>query len=301
MKIIHTLLFNIHFNIAADAAADKLLEKVLVSPYRQLPSDCCPVCRKKYKSSRTLKQHILNKHPDSTLIQGVPAEEVDLLENHTHQLLKVLLIKRSMDYAIKSGNGKVLSLLMKLMILYYREGGYKNYALACFEHIAQIQLFLSERNKELIMFDCFVNNRGKRSTNMAMDLDLEHSNKFFKDNFKLQATTPPQNLLDRLSFAQDKLERVLTNFYSQFGIHRHSQERSVNAETYRRDIIKLKEHFLTSSVFVHTPQRRMFSPVLMKASHDPLTTVDMYDLKQWFQQCIDRMTEQPFLQASSSG
>lgn len=238
---------------------------------------------------------MLKKHPDSSVIEGED-ENVDLLYNYTHQLLKALLIKRAMDWAIKTGNGDVLTLLMKVMILYYREGGYKNYALACFEHIAQVQLFLSERNRELIRYDCFVNHRGKSNTNMAMDLDLEHSNKFFRDNFQLKASTPPQKLLDRLSFAQDKLECVLNNFFKQFGIRTHSQERRVDQEIYRTDIQKIKQHLLASTVFIHSPKRRMFSAALMKASHDPLTTVDMFDLKQWFHQCLQRMTEQPFLQ-----
>ena len=158
----------------------------------QLPSDTCQVCGKTYKSYKRLKEHIIKNHPSSCIIEGVEGEDADLIQRQSFHLLKLLLIKKSLDWSIKTGNGSYLSLLMKHMILYFRQLGYRNYALACFEHTAQIQIFLSDRLKELISYIFFVNNRGQSDSNMAMVLHLEHSNKFFtiKDNFTLTKYEP---------------------------------------------------------------------------------------------------------------
>ena len=65
------------------------------------------------------------------------------------ELVKMLLIKKTMDIAIKDGNGSLLSIIMKHMMLQYHHLGYKNYALACLEHVAQVQLFLASSTGSL--------------------------------------------------------------------------------------------------------------------------------------------------------
>ena len=110
---------------------------------------------------------------------------------------------------------------MKHMIIYFHALGYKNYANACFEHVAQTEYFLSERMRELVIHEAFVNNHGKAMSNMATDLDIEHRVKFFKSHFTLQSDDPSQKLLDRLSKAQDKLQLVLEKFQRQFNYTIH--------------------------------------------------------------------------------
>ena len=261
----------------------------------EFPSDSCPVCQKKYANYRTLKSHITTKHPDRCLVEGESSENVDITLNHTHQLLKVLLIKRCLDYAIQTGNGKHVSIIMKHMVLYYRQLGYNNYALACFEHVAQCELFLSDRLRELIMYECFVNNTGKKMDNKAMDLDLEHCNKFFKEHFVLKSSEPSQKILDRLSLSQDMVEIILNNFYSEFKMQSFTAHRQVNEQLYKKDVLKLFEFIHSRNVFVHQATRLPLSNKLKEASHDPLLLIDVFDLKQWFRNSLLRMANQRFL------
>ena len=285
--------------LGVDRAAQELLEDVFCAqPQCELPLDCCPVCSKKYKNYCTLKQHIINKHSDCYVLEGkdVASSTTDSVLAHTKQLLKVLLMKRCLDYAIKTANGEIVSLLIKHMILYFHKFGYKNYALACFEHVAHCQFFLSERTKELVQQEGFVNNRGGAETNMPMDLDLEHSNKFFKEHFTLKTNVPSQSVLDRLSLSQDKLEKTLQNFYQEFKIHRHTPLRSINSAGYKKDVFALHQHLSPRQMFVEKPGRQLYSSKLMEASHDVLLLIDMYKFKQWLKTSLIRCSDQRFLQ-----
>ena len=201
-----------------NSVTDELLEDIF-SPEtcRGFPADKCPVCRKKFKDMR---RHIINQHAGEMVLEG-PDADTDFVHSQTKHLLKLLLMKRTLDWSIKTGNGNILSLLMKHMIIYFHALGYKNYANACFEHVAQTEYFLSEQMRELVIHEAFVNNQGKAMSNMATDLDIEHRAKFFKSHFTLQSDDPSQKLLDRLSKAQDKLQLVLEKFQRQFNYTIH--------------------------------------------------------------------------------
>lgn len=289
----HSLCFTVQ------EAAMALLGEIFASRRAiKLPAEHCPLCNKMFKSFKTLKDHISVKHPEQCIIEEHSNEKTDFVLKHTQQLLNVLLIKRCLDYAIKSGNGEHVSLLMKHMVIFYRQLGYRHYALACLEHVAMCQLFLSDRCKEMVMHECFVNNQGRRNTNMAMDLDLEHSNKFFKDNFTLKHHAPSKPVLERLSFAQDMVQKVTENFYKQFKIHKASATTAMNREKYESDIKTLHSYLKPRKLYTKDGNGRVLqSRKLMIASHDLLLLVDVFDLKQWFHNSLLRMCGQRFLKA----
>ena len=285
-----------YFSILAEEASKKLVADVCTSLHSQsLPADRCPVCNKLYKDLRTLKTHIQTRHPETYYIEGEEQQEVDQFLNHSKQLVKVLLIKRAMDYAIESGNGQDLSLIMKHMTLYYRQLGYTHYALSCFEHTAQMQVFLSERLREIVQQECFVNTTGKKNRNKAMDLDLEHANLFFKNSFTLKSNEPAQELLDTLSLAQDHVEQILNNYYKEFEIRHYTSVRTRDDDGYLRDVAKLHKHLCSKHIAQAQVGREFQSNKLKMAAHDPLLLIDMFDTKQWFKSCYKRMQCQRFL------
>lgn len=272
-----------------------MLEEIFVTSCNLPSSDRCPVCNKHYKITTNLKNHIVTAHPEMYVLDPCDGREDDTVTAHTRQLIKVLLLKRCLDFAIKTADGQTLSLLMKQMTLYFRHFHYNNYASACFEHTAEIQLLLSPRMRKLIQQEAFVNNRGGATNNLAMDLDLEHSNRFFKDNFTLKSNDISEAVLERLSFAQDKLKQVIDSYAKEFGIHRHTAKRHMSKEDYNSDVEKLRRHLSTRKLFTEVKNRKMHSVKLMQASHDPLMLIDMYNLKQWFKTSLARCVNFRFL------
>ena len=282
------------FNLSVHGAVQQILNDIFKCSL-ELPSRSCPVCSRSYKDMTTLRKHIIMKHPETYPLEGHSSSTTDSVLSHTQQLMKVLLMKRCLDYSIKTANGRVLSLLIKHMMLYFHHFPYKNYALACFEHTALVQVLLSDRDKALIEQECFVNNMGRRTTNLAMDLDVEHCNRFFKEHFHLKENTPSQHVLDRLSLSQDMLDKVLAQFWNEFGVSRHSSIRSINADSYQSDVRKLQEHIGPLQLFELKVGRKMHSAKLLAASHDPLLLVDMYQLKQWLQKSFTKLCDQRFV------
>ena len=64
-------------------------------------------------------------------------------------------------------------------------------------------LFLPAQNNERS-----IKNKGNANPNMAMDLAIEHCNKFNKDNFTLKDSTQSHAVLNGFSFSQDTSETV---------------------------------------------------------------------------------------------
>ena len=139
---------------------------------------------------------------------------------------------------------------MNFMLPYFMASEHNKYSLACFEHVAETKFFLSPLIKALLIHECFVNSKGNAYSNMAMDVAIEHCNKFFKENFTLKDSTPSQAELNRLSFSQDTLEKPLASFNSGFGLPDNVQSRSVDKGLYMSDFEKVK-YLAESGVFCH--------------------------------------------------
>lgn len=158
----------------------QLLGDIFSSVPQISDSDGCPACGKTYKTYNGLSRHIQSAHPGLATPTSSEAESsADLIKQHSNELLKILLLKRVMDHSISHGDGQTMLLVVKYMLLYFKALGCTKYAVASFEFVAQQQIFLSEKMATLVRQEQFVNNRGRSYTNMPVDLDVEHSNKFF--------------------------------------------------------------------------------------------------------------------------
>ena len=297
-----TLIYENSFNIITSSvcvvqeAAAELVTETFESHMKMLPmTRDCPVCGKTYKSYITFREHLVKQHPHLVIEDRALEADDDMTHQHTKQLLRLLIIKRAMDISIHNGDGERLSLIMKQTMLYFKEAGNTKYALACFEHVAMIQYCLSPYMKELVVHECFVNNLGRIDTNLPMDLDLEHQNKFFKDHFTLNRSEPSKKVLDRLSLAQSTVQTVLTNFEEGFGLEHHSKRRVINEEAHNKDVKKLYLHLKEKNVGIVVPGRKHKTAGLSKACHDPLERIDMFALKQWMYQKYKELMDQPFL------
>lgn len=213
---------------------------------------------------------------------------------HTLELLKMLLLKRCLDNSVKIGDGDTLTLLIKTMLPYFRALGCKKYALAAFEHTAQQQVFLSPKMKAIARQARFVNNLGRADSNLPMDLDVEHSNKFFKENLRLSKGEATAKVLNRLSKSQDKVMVLDSTFVHSFAIQIYSARRKINASKYEQDIEKLKLELRGIDVFSPHPGRRHCSDKLNKTSCDMVNRLDVNDFKDWMMERFSRMKDQQF-------
>lgn len=277
---------------------DKLIEDIFVVHESPIPSGCCHLCTKstrEYKTAKGLQNHIKNNHPGASTI-SIDDRDANssntIIFNHSVELLKMLLIKRILDNAIKRGDGQTLSLLLKHMLLYFKQLGCTKYTIACFEFVAQQQIFLSEKMATLVRQDRFVNNRGGARNNIPVDLDVEHSNLFFKNNFRVGQGQLSDRVLDRLSYSQDIVFDVLDSFYTSFQLQHFDKQHTVNEEKYLADVMKVVEILEPLDIFNPDNQTQFKSARLVKSSSNILTEVDMFKLRFWMLERLKIMRDQ---------
>lgn len=206
----------------------------------------------------------------------------------------MLLIKRLLDNSIKVGDGDTLSLVIKHMFVYFKELGATKYSIACFEFVAQQQIFLSEKMATLVRQERFVNNSGRKYTNIPIDLDVEHSNKHFKENFRLAQGELSQKVLDRLSKSQDVVVDILDTFRESFKLVNHTALRVMNEDKYKEDVNKIAKHLKCGNVFDVIPGRKVGSEQLKKAATDLFANIDRYKLMYWMIERLAVMQDEPF-------
>lgn len=230
------------------------------------------------------------KHP---LASEMPAMNFqgDMVAGYSRGLLKMLMLKRHLDCAIKAGDGEGVLLSLKFMLLYFKVLGNTKYALACFEAIAQNQFFLSEKMKVLVLQECFVNNLGRPLSNIPMDQDVEFQNKQFKESFHYMHGEPSDTYLSRLSKSVDSVEKVLENFAKQFDVESFHTKRKVPLEEYIDNVVMVSKKLTEAKVFYIVPHRKLYSAKLASAAIDPLSKLDLCNFKGWmvsrFQSMLD--------------
>lgn len=259
------------------------LIEILLSPQPDIPdANKCPFCSHPtdYKTTAGLHNHIETKHPGAVL-PTTEHPDFSVLYGHTRELLKMLIVKRMLDNSIRYGDGTSLALIIKYMLLFFRQLGCTKYAIAAFEFVAQQQIFLSEKMKTLVRQDRFVNNAGRRNSCLPVDLDVEHSNKDFKMHFRISNGEISQKVLDRISKAQDIVQEVLETYSESFGLKHFDKRHQVDDVKYLADVQKLSDILRKVDVFNEGNASNLFSKQLQQASHDILASTDMGKFRVW--------------------
>ena len=268
----------------------ELLEDLFRSTPAPLPDNQCAICHQKYKTYSALKNHVAQKHPDIDISMASTGSDTpdDKLATYSRELIKMLLLKRHLDRAVKAGDGDRVLLSVKFMYFYFIALGHKKYALACFEMLCQQELFLSDKMKTLILHERFVNNSGRANGNVPMDMDLEFCNRQFKEEFNVIQGDASDTYLNRISKAVDKSSRVLDNFAKEFCQPAFQARRKVDDDKYIGDVMKLVGSICEAKVFTYVSGRRMYSEKLNDKARNPLALVDMFSVKAWM---VNRVRE----------
>ena len=178
----------------------------------------------------------------SSWLDIVLSEEVhdDDVKTYSCHLTHLLLIRKLLTTAISYGDGETVYLVAKYMCPLFKASGNTKYALMCLEFAAQVELLLSERDKSLVLHERFCNFVGKEDTNYALDMNVEFSNRIFKNTLHVYKGEPTTEILERVSRAQDITIPVLNNYTSEFCNEAHyTATRKSNDELYSEDVKKL--------------------------------------------------------------
>ena len=181
--------------------------------------------------------------------------------------------------SISEGDGGRLIRQYKYFLLYCRVDGTHStkYALECLYQSFLVNALLSPRDAERFTWNRTVNNSGKPSKNIALDLDVEHSNNFVKQAIKHLGPNVTENAVSRICKAEESartiLENVDHNICRSAGSGKHAQR------SLERDLSVLVEKCISNSVFEKHDLRNY---VCFKGfERDPFRSLDMSSMFKW--------------------
>ena len=233
--------------------------------------------------------------PASTL---TPA--TDTIHQYWEQLGRLLLVRSILQRAVHDGNGDAITRVIKYLHLYFRKLKYPKYALACLEYTAQVELLLSPRVREVLKYERGVNRQGRPGKNMPYDLDVEHSNKVFKQRFTLYRGEPTAQMMYRISSSEDVTTQVVDILTDEWHLSRPPRADKKKSQEADAANVASKENVLRDErVMKPEPSRRFMNDKLNQAAEDPLLAIDMYALHGWYHAKVANMLEKAFFRQKS--
>ena len=174
----------------------------------------CHICGKKYVRKGALKKHTEKAHQVITaeLEPTINKEDEDHVYNYTRLLLILLLLLHNHDNAIRLGDGARVLRLYKFFYLYFKVSHCPKYAYGTLELLAQVNHLLSPRMAHCLTWNRFVNHKGKLDTNLPMDLEVEHDNKYFKDDICAYRGEITEKSISRVSNSTQITESIVKTF-----------------------------------------------------------------------------------------
>ena len=236
---------------------------------------CC-VCGKGYARLQYLDVHMAKIHPE--------AEEPksDHVYNYSRLSLTLSALKFALDNGIKFGNGPQVILCYKYMYLYCKEAGFHKYALGLLESVAQVNALLSPRVAHDVLWNRFVNTKGKPGGNIPIDLFLEHCNRPLKLDVSTYRGELTNKTLQRLSKCTNFTEAIVRQFDTETNVHKSSGKHTVVDNS--KDVLALIKVLHEKKVFqeVFGRSHRQFPQI----AADPLNALNFRDLQKWLKKCV---------------
>lgn len=202
----------------------------------------------------------------------------DMYEYNCGLLADGFLFKNFLD-AIKEGDGERTMRQYKYMLLYCRadKGGSTKYSLECLYQFFLIHSLLSARDSQRFIWNRYVNNHAKIGTNIALDLDVEHSNNYIKGAIKNLGPNVSEKAVSRIANAESQVRLVLSNIDSSLQYHHSSGKHGESSSTKNVDVLVKKVQ--EEDVFTYNVARKYLH--FHDFQRNRLDGLDMSDMFKW--------------------
>jgi len=165
--------------------------------------------------------------------------------NYQKALLTFNLFLRSINDAIKEGDGERLFDYFRFAFLYFRCYRRHKYAYTVLKSLYRIKM--EPHAAFSIIWERFINTRGMKGYNISMDLHLEHLNNFLKELLKDLRSNLNKENAERVSKAVNNLKVIVENFETQTQISRGRSSR--NKAKASQDVRNLCTELVKESIF----------------------------------------------------
>ena len=137
----------------------------------------------------------------------------------------------------------------KYFMLYCKADGPSStkYALECLHQFFQIYALLSPRDSERFIWNRFVNNSGKRGSNIPLDEDTEHSNNFIKQGINNLRPNVTEKAVQRLSYSENSTSMMMGDLDD--NIKRLLRSEKHSSASLEKDLHELVKSAIESRIF----------------------------------------------------
>lgn len=214
----------------------------------------CPYCDCKYKRMKCLKSHISNKHKQSFNKELVEeSQKDDAVLNYSKHALSLGYLIKSFIYARKTGNGEFLVMLHKYLLLYFKLDHRTKYSYQTLHLLSQINFLLPPCLVHEIIWNRSVNNTGKADGNVELDRELEHRNKYAKNDLRDYQGKVTEKSIKRCSTTYDKVKNIVERFDAVSQVHEESGKHT--KPNWNADVLELTQQYKHAKLFVNTAGR----------------------------------------------
>ena len=252
----------------------------------------CSVCKKFYKREANCVKHMLKEH-------GISKDEVEMhagaeesrsttkedgVFNYSCNALALGLLAMCFTDARRHGDGERIMLLYPFMMLIFKLAGNTKYAHYSLYTIAQVKFLLPPHIAEQVIWERFVNTKGRMDSNVEVDRYLEHRNKVVKLNCRDLLGKITEKSLDRASKSYEAIEEIVKLHDIETLVKRPSgKHKRKHADD---DIKELAKQFCDKKILEVVPGRhhKAFPAFKRNILHD----LDVLALKEWVQKTVTK-------------
>ena len=229
---------------------------------------------------KSLKKHLSSK--GHTTITEENSED-DGVVNYCKNALGLCYLAKDFVDARKRGDGERICRLYKYLLLYYKLDGRTKYSYQTLHLLAQINFLLPPGLAHELKWNRFVNNNGYPDSNIELDRELEHRNKYFKADLKSYRGKITEKSVDRCSKSYNTMQDIIKNFDT-VSFNKTPSGRHTVAD-WTDDVKELFQQFKEENLFKVQPGRNYSSfPGFPK---NYLSTMNLGKLKCWLYEKLE--------------
>ena len=237
----------------------------------------CPHCDKTYKKIPTLKSHIRAKHRTKQHTEKKKPTDEDNLLNYSKNALTLCYIVKAFINARKHGDGERVINLHKYLLLYFKVDGRTKYSYQTIHLLSQINFLLPPALAYELKWNRSVNNKGMPNTNVELDRELEHRNKYMKNDLKNYQGKVTEKSIKRCSQSTDEIQKILDNFDKNAFVTTPTGRHTV--ANWKDDVLELAEQYKHAQLFHLQPNR--FHNAFPSFPSSYLMKIDPFTFKMW--------------------
>lgn len=160
--------------------------------------------------------------------------------------------------------------------------GNNNYSNGLSETLMQIPI-LPEKLSQSLLWNRFCNTRGDRESNIAIDLFMEHENKYFKEQLKTYRGEYTQAPIDRISKSQSLISCIIRTIDVETNTRTPGSKKTPPISN--DDVSRLVEVFRPAQLLAYADGRH-HSPQLVFTTRNLLKSLSATEVRIWLEKKI---------------